>query len=286
MWIKKLIQTLEGIFKILLLSKTQFKAATRTRPQAVVIGNGPTLTGMIDKHLKFLSDKEIFAVNYFALSDDFILVRPNHYVIVDFTFYYTNLWDEETSNKRDLFWKRLLSMTSWEMHLYLPGNAKKELYWKNKLGLNKNIIVHYFNVTPINGFSSFKHYVFYKMLGMPRPHNVGIPSLMIAIKMNFQKIYLWGFEHSWLPHIHVDDNNVTTLNNKHFYDNNNSKPSVLRLKTKPQAHLHELLFTLAIAFEGYIEISGYAKSRNVEIINQTRNSMIDAFIKEYLPDSI
>ena len=54
--------------------------------------------------------------------------------------------------------------------------------------------------------------------GMPRPHNVLIPSIILSMRMGFKKIYLAGADHSWLKEIFVSEDNEVFLTQKHFYD--------------------------------------------------------------------
>ncbi|HQP03042.1 MAG: hypothetical protein KBB11_06175 [Bacteroidales bacterium] len=280
MWIKRLNQSLLSLIKVFLYSKIPEVFNRAVVNEAVILGNGPSLSGMISENAEFLKGKELFAVNYFALSDDYHTLRPRNYVMIDFTFYYNTIGDEESILKRDKLWQRIASFTTWEMNLYLPFNAKKHSYWKKFVCENKNIRVKYINVTAVEGLRGLRNYFFSKMLGMPRPHNVIIPSLMIAVKMGFKTIYLWGVDHSWLANVSVDENNVVFVNNKHFYDFNTSKPGLYILKNTPAARMHEMLYSWMCTFESYFIINDYASKYNVSIINQTPNSLIDAFVKK------
>ena len=48
----------------------------------------------------------------------------------------------------------------------------------NVLSTNPNLKPIYFNQTPIEGFDWFKHLMFKRKMGMPRPHNVLIPTVI------------------------------------------------------------------------------------------------------------
>ncbi len=105
---------------------------------------------------------------------------------------------------------------------------------------------------------------------------------MISLKMQYENIYLWGVDHSWLSQISVDDNNNALVNNQHFYDKDESKADKFVLKDYPAAPLHIILYTMMTAFKSYFEIRDYADKLGQRVVNQTRGSMIDAFEREYI----
>ncbi len=281
--LSKCIETLQGIVKLLFFSSWKKNRFTASATEVVILGNGPSLASMLENNSHFLSEKELIAVNYFALSDVFFSLKPRHYVLIDFAFYHEPFDDNETLAKRKTMWENI-ARANWEIHLYLPHSAKKHTRWQQIIGNNKHVDVHYINVTAIEGYSCFRHWCYKKMLGMPRPHNVIVPALMIALKMQFKKIYLWGVDHSWLSQISVDDNNRALVNNRHFYDTNGSKPSRFIVKTHASAPLHVILYTMMTAFESYFIIAEYARKCQSLILNQTRGSMIDAFERDYLSE--
>lgn len=283
MWVTKLLKTIQSLFKLVFLTRHNLSFAVAEKTDAVILGNGPSLKLMLEKHHDFLVDKELFAVNYFALSNAYFELQPRHYVMIDFKFYNDNANDIDTLEKRPVLWENIAA-TRWPIQLYLPFDAQKHTQWKKHIEKNSNIKIRYINVTAIEGFAGFRNWCFSKMLGMPRPHNVVIPSLMIAMRLQFINIYLWGVDHSWLSQIHVDDNNVALVNNQHFYDSGNAKPGKYILKNNPAAPLHTILYSMMTAFESYFIIQSYSQKQGVRIINQTRGSMIDAFEREYLSE--
>ena len=52
------------------------------------------------------------------------------------------------------------------------------------------IQVHYMNTTPIEGFENISFQLISRQLGMPRPHNVLIPTILHAINLDFRNIYV------------------------------------------------------------------------------------------------
>ena len=55
---------------------------------------------------------------------------------------------------------------------------------------NRNIRLCIYNTTPIEGVQGFCNWVFAKGWGVPRPHNVLIPSIAIGLRLPFKK-FIW-----------------------------------------------------------------------------------------------
>jgi hypothetical protein len=163
------------------------------------------------------------------------------------------------------------------MDLYIPVQAFNVSAWKSKVSENKNIFLRKYNATPIEGFQGFCNFVFRKNLGVPRPHNVLIPSLIIGLNLPFKTIYVAGADHSWLSEISVDDDNRLLMNQKHFYDQNISKAETVKQRDFSEAHIHNTLYHMYVAFKSYFVIKSYAQSIDKKIFNITPKSFIDAF---------
>ena len=275
-FIEKLVQTLATLGKILLLSKTTKKPPKAVHNELVILGNGPSLKDFLTYHRKFLQNKSRLAVNHFADSDAFVEVQPDYYLI-NVPEFWTNNVDDDVRQRRNNLVKNLIDKTTWQMTLLLGIGAKKSPEWQSILEKNKHIKIFYLNPTPVAGFTRFKHFCYRKQWGMPRPHNVLIPSLIMSINMQFDKIYITGADHNWMKELFVADDNTVYLTQKHFYDLQTAKPGVMKKIGKGKRKMHEILIKFVHSFAGYFDINDYAKKRGVKIINITPNSFIDAF---------
>ncbi|NJL74615.1 MAG: hypothetical protein HC892_05805 [Saprospiraceae bacterium] len=121
---------------------------------------------------------------------------------------------------------------------------------------------------------------------MPRPHNVLIPSLMLAINIGFKEIFVVGADHSWLEELTVNENNEALLHQKHFYDEESSKPEYMYRQGKRPRKLHEILEKFMLSFRAYFDIREYSESKEVQIWNATPKSYIDAFERNTLPKKV
>ena len=258
-------ETFLSLVKILLQSKPVGKPVKSCyHDEIVVLGNGPSLRSLIESKRDFLTDKSLLAVNYAVLSDYFTELKPDYYLVADPAFFFQQ-------EHCDRLFDALAEKTVWNLDLYLSVHAKKSKSWQEKIKSNPYIHVHYFNMTPVEGFQWFEDLAYNKGWGTPRPRNVLIPSIMVALRMPFKTIYIAGADHSWLKEIWVDENNVVMEDLNHFYDKKGSQRYV------SDRHLHDLLFSMYVAFKSYHTIRRYADDRSKQIYNVTEGSYIDAF---------
>jgi len=270
------LSSIGTIFKILIRSKYIVNLPQCKEETCIIMGNGPSLKAVISQHKDILKTKTLWAVNYFANSDNYEALQPAYYLIIA-----QEVWREGVRQKnidlREKLFDNMIKKTTWPVTLFLPAEAFKSKFLKQYFDKNPNITFSPINNTPVEGYQWFTHLFFNWNLGMPRPHNVIIPSLMVALNMGFKKIYLTGVEHSWLPTISVNEQNEVLHRNKHFYDHKEVKDhKMYYLGIRPR-RLHEVLHKLMMAFKGYFIILEYAKSKQASIFNTTKGSFIDAF---------
>ncbi len=247
----------------------------------LILSNGPSLTTALQNAHNYI-DFDCLAVNMFASSTYFSVIRPSEYVIVS-----PDMWqdsgDERLIKKKEGLWKAIDENTKWPLRIFLPAEAKAHSHWKSLIANNKQIKVDYFNRTPIEGFLWFRNFCFRLNLGMPRPHNVLIPSIMIGINLGYKEIFLLGADHSWLPEVTVNNENEVLVNQKHFYDEHTATPQLMTQKGGYRK-LHEILFKWYVSFKSYFVIQDYALEKGVSIYNATPNSFIDAFERKDFTD--
>ena len=265
-------QTFLSMVKILLQSKwsTRFPSQFSNLDELLILANGPSLNKTIEDGNDFLKGKTLLAVNFFVNSPRFTELRPELYLIADPLFWLV-------PEKRQQLFGGLAEKTTWPMTLFIPRRALKNKEWKPLLGGNSQIKIVAYNTTPIEGFQGFCNWVFHKGWGVPRPHNVLIPSIAVGLRLQFKKIYLAGADHSWLPEIRVTDDNVVLMHQKHFYDQGTSKADTVKQENLQSAHIYTILYHMYVSFKSYHILEAYAQWLGKEIINITPGSYIDAF---------
>ena len=272
-------QSFLSIAKVLIQSKFHSPMPPKIKQDCILLGNGPSLKESLRQYSTFFDSNkyDLFCVNYFANTDFYEQLKPAYYVLIAPEYWVSEFEDISIIlQKREQLFKNIEAKTDWKMTLLVPWEAKKSKAWQGLFKDNPNIQVHHFNRTPVEGSQIINHFLFRNRLGMPRPHNVLLPSIWLSINMEYQNIHLIGADHSWLPEISVTDQNEVLINQKHFYDNTTSVPKPMR-KATGKRKLYEVLEKFTLAFKGYFILKDFAATKNVKIWNLTPNSFIDAF---------
>ena len=262
-----LVQTLLSLVKVVIFSRTPTPIPPdySKNNEIVVLGNGPSLLSTIGEKKLFLDNKDLLAVNFAATSDYFQQIRPNLYVAVDMAFFQNEEYCER-------LFSNLAKKTEWPLLLFLPTKAQKYTNWQKLTSENEQIRVCFINITPVVGLSWLTHRFYAKGLGMPRPRNVLIPSIMQALRMNYSTIYVAGADHSWPRQVAVDENNRVYEDLRHFYTEN--EPPSRHYFTK---RLDQILESMVVAFRSYHQVERFSRSIGKRIYNITEGSYIDAF---------
>lgn len=268
-FITQLCRSLLGILKILLQSRWCTK---RIKPDdeslargIVILGNGPSLNDTVARSADFLAARDLLAVNFAACTPLFKQLRPRYYLLADNHFF--KALDQPNVAK---LWGSIAGIDH-DMTLFVPSRAKLP-----QLPENPYLTIARYNTTPIEGFPAFENLCFDMGLGMPRPRNVLIPSIMMAIGMGYKQIYIAGADHSWTRTLSVDDDNNVVSVQPHFYKEDDRE--VRRINTEYMHYpLHTIMYSFYVAFKSYFTIARYADHCHTKVINITPGSFIDAF---------
>ncbi|MCM1347813.1 MAG: hypothetical protein NC338_00250 [Firmicutes bacterium] len=269
----KLASTIKSAAKIMLQSRpVRIRQVARPGEILVVMGNGPSLNTTMANHADALKANRLMAVNFAANAPQFYNLRPDFYIMADPVFF----TDLTNANVKKL-WDNFVGQIDWNMTLFIPSKSKLPV------ALPANITVNRFNPVGVEGFAWMENAAFSAGLGMPRPRNVLIPAIMIAIMSGFKKIYIVGADHSWSKTLEVTEDNVVVSIQPHFYEDNEAEHSRVASVYK-NIRLHQIMYSFYVAFRSYFTIASYASHRGVEIYNATPGSFIDAFVRKPLPD--
>lgn len=268
--IKAIICSLECSLRILLFSNFKFRKQIymikKQNPKIRILGNGNSLGkgDFIDREYDYM------VVNRYYLSESYYKITPLYYVIADPYFF--------TIKEGIAQVEEIISVTKWKMFLFLPYYKGKNLFFKKKE--TDYVKIFFYNTSVFKGFNNLKTFFFNKMLATPQIQNVLVASIMLSIWLKYNRIELYGVEHSWLTSLSVDEQNRILLENKHFYDKKEVKKEEFKKWNGDSYKLYELLYDFGKMFESYWEIVDYVKNKNINIINKSPNSFIDAFKKE------
>lgn len=263
-----------SLAKIAFLSKWSVKVPAE-KGELVILGNGPSLNTTLNRSRRFVMKCDRLAVNFAASAPVFRELKPNHYVLADPHFFR----NADNANVAKLW--LTLSQVDWDMNLFVPCNVAIAGDVAGVIAENKHITLVRYNLTPVEGAQWLENWAFARGLGMPRPRNVLIPSLMIALRCGYEKIYVAGADHSWTKTLSVDDNNNVVSIQPHFY--REDEKEVKRVNTEYMHYpLHQILYSFYVAFRSYHTIERFARHINRQIINITPDSFIDAFRRQKL----
>ncbi len=269
------MKTLKSIAKILLQSRCMLPAKEREDKAIVVLGNGPSLNRTIEESLDTLRAMPCMAVNFAALADVLKEIRPQYYVLADPHFFIEDAGEgSNLSRLREVF-----RTIDWTMTLFVPAKFIKAA---RRYYASEEVCLRPFNAVGVEGWGPLVRLAFRLGLGMPRPRNVLIPAIMLAIGEGFGTVYVAGADHSWTATLSVTDDNEVVSVQPHFYSD--SKHEENRVRHEYQGYrLHQIMESFTIAFRSYHDIAAWAGSRGVDVVNVTPGSFIDAFRRGHLP---
>lgn len=260
-------QTIKGIGKIILLSRLCSRLNGRAKGERLIImANGPSLADTIRNHADILRSTPTMAVNFAAIAPEFVELKPSYYVLADPHFFSDGADDANLQKLR-----HNLGLVDWPMTLLVPVK-----YSRKARQLYPGLDIATFNAVGIEGFSSLCNAAFRAGLAMPRPRNVLIPSLMLAIALGYKEIIVTGADHTWMQTLSVTDDNEVVSIQPHFYKDGKDEQARVRHEYR-NYRLHQIVGSFAVAFKSYHDIANFAASQGVKIINATPGSFIDAF---------
>lgn len=244
--------------------------------EVVLLANGPSLKEVLT-HIKNKSqefqNKDFLFVNYLAQESIFEEIKPKYYCITDPQFF---LDDQPKSEMGHKLVEYIKEHTTWDMNIFVLY-----MYWDKLKFIEENTHI---KVIPIHspkveGLVPLVKMAYKRGLGNGEFGTVIQNAIYAMILLNYKKIHLYGVDHNFFDNLCLDDNNVLCSRVTHFYDKD--KPELRPVKiTKDNLKTYEFLDYYAYLFKGYFILKDFATEMNCEIINHTKNSLIDAFRKE------
>lgn len=238
-----------------------------------VLATGPSLNDellYLRKQGTLFSDP-LFVMNFFAFHELFTELKPTRYCLADPAFYKDKIMVDKVQNLFDT----LNNNVGWPMTLYVPNVSEKEA--KIKI-INKNIKICPVSTLHFEGFESFRNYFYKKGWATPSFVNVLMMIEYVCLNEGFSKIYLYGSDHSFLKGIVVGDDNVLYVEDKHFYGTERLIADVHTDGTPWR--VAEFIYDKYLTFIEHDVMRHYADYIGAEIINCTKGSWIDSYVRE------
>lgn len=278
-FISQFVNTCVSILKILIRSKFSNSIVQSNERTCIVLGNGPSLKTSLTHHKDFLKKHALFCVNSFSLSEEYTELKPQYYVILDYSF-----WKSDGEIIKDTL-EAIKAKTTWPIKLLLPEMASGSKRFEELAKMNPNIQLHYFNYTVFKGFQSVAHWFYNKNMAMPQSQNVLVATIFLSINSGFKEIFVVGADHTWHEHLHLDEKNILNIKQIHFYENEERvayTPFRKGIHLNETFKVHEIFATWAKTFYGYIALQNYAKDKNCKIYNASEVTFVDAFERKKL----
>lgn len=240
--------------------------------EVYILANGPSLKEEI---LELMEDgkelQESLVVNFFVECDYFSKIRPKYYCLADPDFNNIVLLEERW---KDVYVK-LNNEVSWPMTLFV---------WKEAESMVKGLIdnpmikVESLSILLFGGFESMRYESYKKGTSVPSYVNVTIMALYALLNLGYSKIYLYGVDHSFLSGLCVNDNNRLCIVDRHFYGT--EKYEVEPKKDGTFWTMKDFVYDKYLTFVEHGVMRGYADYLGAQIINCTKDSWIDAYVRK------
>ena len=241
-----------------------------------VLANGPSLNQFLEdnKGNSNLNDFDYIVMNYMPMHEDFELYKPKFLCLADPMFFQ---FSHRIDEVRKLF-KVLNSIVHWEMIIVIPHNRIKEFQNFNYIH-NPNLKVKPINSYTYAGLAKFRNSAYNLNFSMPGIYTVANLAIFTAINMNYKYIEVYGIDHNFFDSMFVTDDNVLCNRMKHFYSNEVSLMPILRNDNGKNYKIADYTQSISNMFKSHDLLSSYAAFKNIEILNCSKDSMVDSYKK-------
>lgn len=271
-----------GMSLYLIARQKKYKISSRGKGGTLyILSGGPSLRQQLDEHGAFLAQQDTLCCKGMSMSREYVNIRPKYY-----TYEATCLINQEKLHQAvrtevAMTFKDIVEKTNWEMVLFLPEYAQQNNELIKYIQSNPFIKIKYFSTFCYEGYDVLKHKLIKAQLaGFPN-YNSLIGEIKLGIWLGYERMYLLGADHDFLPPVFVDDENNIFYSNNHFYDSEKQKPIILVGEDGTKLTYVQYLDFNAKIFNEYWEIAKFAKRESIAIYNATRGSFIDAFERRY-----
>lgn len=245
-----------------------------------ILGNGPSLKKQLPKLIeqREWEQADMMAVNFFALSEEFRLIKPKYYILSDPMFFRKAGHSERIENLYNA-----LAKVEWQMTLYVQYYNPEKFDYTAAIANNPNIRIVKFHSTVFHGFRSVEFWCYRHGLGSGNWGTVVQNGILTAIQIGYRTIELYGVDHTLLDGLMVDENNRLCRTASHYYDTTAAEPKPIyyNATNPPRPYtMAEYLAETAELFRGHEVLRDFAKEEGVKIINRTAGSLIDAYERD------
>jgi len=251
--------------------------------ELLVFANGPSLSDVLGeiKSGKFArNDSDIIMMNFTANSDDFYKLKPKYFCISDIMFYRMDKYRED---KVRLLFDNLNSRVDWPLNVYFPYRWYKDKKFLDRFH-NPHLNPVPFHTLEYQGFERFRFPLMIRNIGGSDFGTVLQNAINIGIILGYKKLYLYGADHTFFDGLMVDDNNQVCKITSHVYEEDGAAEPIYQYYSgeKLPYTMSFFLSEYARLFAGHEIMKKYADFAGAEIINMTKNSMINSYRRGFV----
>jgi len=280
-------RTVESVFSALAIIVEPGVGRIRPPPRRVdriaILGTGPSLRETFrDFDPANLSQVALMSVNEGYKAEDFSALKPSYHLIADPVY-----WDESSYDEHGRPLVASLAGAQWQITLFMPSRSRGSRLHSALTEAKANVL--FFRSTAIKGLPWFEYFAFIAKLGMPRPQNVLVAAISVALWMGYGEVAIVGADHTWHREIELSDANVLLVRQVHSYDSEVEwkpflKPSGISrtLLRKPLSasdtfSVREIFLAWAVVHESYEKLHTIARRSGAHVWNCSSTTFIDAF---------
>ena len=233
-----------------------------------ILCNGPSLKQDLPELMndKLFMEEDKICVNYFFYNEVIRELKPTIYCLADpclFKTAHIGIFNE------------INGIVDWDMQLVIPLYGSEIIKTIKSMLTNKHITLVAISALLYTGFEKSRYKSWKAGHSVPSFVNISVMASYVALNMGFSDIYLYGVEHTFFENMGVDDENRLYLTDSHFYGS--EKRYVLR--DGQHWHIKVWLYDKYLTFLEHERIRGYADYLGATIVNCTKNSLIDAYVR-------
>jgi len=280
-------RTLETVFSALAIVAEpgicRFQPPPRHVERIAILGTGPSLRETFrDIDPADLGEVAMMSVNEGYRAEDFSILKPSYHLIADPVY-----WDDGSYDEHGRPLVAALAAAQWEITLFMPSRSRGSRFHAALTEAKANVL--FFRSTAIKGLPLFEYFAFIAKLGMPRPQNVLVAAISVALWMGYGEVAIVGADHTWHREIELSDANVLMVRQVHSYDSAVEwkpflKPSgisntILRkpLSASDTFSVREIFLAWAVVHESYEKLHAIARRSGAQVWNCSSTTFIDAF---------
>lgn len=260
----------------------------RRGSRVLILGSGPSLkVSLTELPRDRAPGLELLCVNDFYKEECFAELRPAMLAIADPAY-----WDDRCFDEYAGPLVAALTNLDWALTLFLPARARGTRL--HRALLTHGVKFSLYSTAPVRGYAWLEAALFARKLGMPRPQNVLVAAIALALWAGFDEVALVGADHSWHQEIEVDTENFLRVASRHNYRiGTESKPflkpgGIWKFRDgEPLARedvftMREIMSAWAAVHESYERLALLARHNGARIFNCSAMSFIDAFERRSL----